>query len=160
MTLRQWVRRNCRGQESSERGSMTLLITGCMAIAVLLILGTIVVTSAQISRVRLLDVADGAALDAADALDSSVYGGGFDGAVRVSDGTVWDSAESYLAAREMPSNVTSWRIEPGTGTPDGESAVVVVSGVVRLPVVGPLVDAVGGSVTITVRGDARAGLVP
>lgn len=160
MTLCQWVRRIRRGQENSEQGSMTLLITGCMAIAVLLILGTVVVTSAQVSRVRLLDVADGAALDAADALDSSVYGGGFDDAVRVSDGTVWDSAESYLAAREMPSNVTSWRIEPGTGTPDGETAVVVVSGVVRLPVVGPLVDAVGGSVTITVRGDARAGLVP
>ena len=139
---------------------MTLLVTGCMAIIVLLVLGTVVATSAQFSRVRLLDVADGAALDAADALDSSVYAGGFDDTVRVSDATVWDAAESYLAVREMPSNVTAWRIESGTGTPDGATAVVVVSGVVRLPVVGPLIDAVGGSVTITARGDARAGLVP
>lgn len=148
-----------RVRRHDEQGSMTLLVIGCMAIAVLLVLGTIVATSAQISRVRLLDVADGAALDAADALDVSVYQGGFGDTVRVSDATVWDAAESYLAVREMPSNVTSWRIEPGTGTPDGSTAVVVVSGVVRLPVVGPLVEAVGGSVTITVRGDARAGLV-
>ena len=49
---------------------MTLLVTGCMAIAVLLILGTVVATSAQLARVRLLDVVDGAALDAADALDT------------------------------------------------------------------------------------------
>lgn len=138
---------------------MTLLVIGCMAIAVLLILGTIVATSAQISRVRLLDVADGAALDAADALDLSVYGGGLGDSVAISDRTVWDSAQAYLAARERPESITSWRIAPGTGTPDGGTAVVVVSGQVRLPVVGPLLEAVGSTVTITVRGDARAGLI-
>lgn len=142
-----------------ERGSMTLLVIGCLSIAVLLILGTVVATTAQINRVRLLDVADGAALDAADAIDMEAYRLGFDDAVRISNGTVWESAESYLAARERPERITSWRIEQGTGTPDGQTAVVIVSGQVRLPVVGPLLEAVGGSVTITVRGDALAGLV-
>lgn len=142
-----------------ERGSMTLLVIGCMSIAVLLILGTVVATTAQINRVRLLDVADGAALDAADAIDLEAYRLGLDDAVRISNGTVWESAESYLSARERPERITSWRIEQGTGTPDGRTAVVVVSGQVRLPVVGALLEAVGGSVTITVRGDARAGLV-
>lgn len=160
MTASGWHPRRTAPRGHEEQGSLTLLVTGCMAIIVLLVLGTIVVTSAQISRVRLLDVADGAALDAADALDSSVYTGGLTDTVRVSDSTVWDAAESYLALREVPTNVTSWQIEAGTGTPDGATAVVVISAVVRLPVVGPLVDAVGGSVTITVRGDARAGLVP
>lgn len=138
---------------------MTLLVIGCMSIAVLLILGAVVVTTAQISRVRLLDVADAAALDAADAIDMEAYRLGLDDAVRVSNGTVWRSAESYLAGRERPDRITSWRIEQGTGTPDGQTAVVIVSGQVRLPVVGPLLESVGGSVTITVRGDARAGLV-
>lgn len=138
---------------------MTLLVTGCMAIAVLLILGTVVATSAQLARVRLLDVADGAALDAADAFDDRAYGVGLGDAVALSGATVWDSAESYLAVRERTGRITWWAVEPGTGTPDGETAVVVISGRVELPVVGPLVEAVGGSVTITVVGSARAGLV-
>lgn len=138
---------------------MTLLVTGCMAIAVLLVLGTVVATSAQLARVRLLDVADGAALDAADALDARAYRSGLGGAVSISGATVWDSAEAYLAVRERPERITWWSIAPGTGTSDGETAVVVVSGQVSLPVVGPLVDAIGGSVTITVTGAARAGLV-
>lgn len=144
---------------AEERGSLTLLVIGCMSIAVLLILGTVVATTAQINRVRLLDVADAAALDAADAIDVEAYRVGFADAVRISDDTVWRSAQSHLADRERPERVTSWRIERGTGTTDGRTAVVVVSGQVRLPVVGPLLEAVGGSVTITVRGAARAGLV-
>lgn len=142
-----------------ERGSMTLLVTGCMTIAVLLILGTIVATSAQLARVQLLDAADGAALDAADALDARAYQRGLDDAVAISDTTVWESATAYLAVRERPSRVTTWTIEAGTGTPDGETAVVVVVGRVELPVVGPLLEAVGSSVTITATGTARAGLV-
>ena len=138
---------------------MTLLVTGCMAIAVLLVLGTVVATSAQLARVRLLDVADGAALDAADALDARAYRDGLHDAVAISGETVWDSAEGYLAVRERPERITWWSIEPGTGTPDGETAVVVVSARVSLTVVGPLVEAIGGSVTITVEGSARAGLV-
>lgn len=138
---------------------MTLLVMGCMAIAVLLVLGTVVATSAQLARVRLLDVADGAALDAADAFDARAYSSGLGDAVAISGATVWDSAETYLAVRERPERVTWWAVEQGTGTPDGETAVVVVSGRVSLPVVGPLVEAIGGSVTITVTGAARAGLV-
>ena len=138
---------------------MTLLVTGCMAIAVLLILGTVVATSAQLARVQLLDVADGAALDAADALDARAYERGLDDAVAVSDATVWESATGYLAGRERPSRVTAWAVQPGTGTPDGETATVVVAGRVELPVVGPLLQAIGRSVTITASGSARAGLV-
>lgn len=142
-----------------ERGGITIFIIGCLLIALVLVLGTVVATSAQIARVRLLDVVDNAALDAADALDRGAYSRGLGDSVAISSATVWDSAEAYLAAIERPSRVTSWRIEPGTGTSDGETAVVIVSGQVELPIVGALLHAVGGSVTITVRGAARAGLV-
>jgi hypothetical protein len=147
------------GPPDRERGSVTLLVVGCMAVAVLLILGTVVATSAQLARVRLLDVVDAAALDAADALDAGAYQRGLGEAVAISDATVWGSAESYLALRERPGRISWWSVQPGTGTPDGVTAVVVVSGRVELPVVGPLVEAVGGSVTISVTGAARAGLV-
>ena len=138
---------------------MTLLVTGCMAIAVLLILGVVVATGAQLARIQLLDVADGAALDAADALDAGVYERGLDGAVAISDATVWESAAGYLAVRDRPARIKTWSVQPGTGTPDGATAVVVVAGRVELPVVGGLLTAMGGSVTITVSGSARAGLV-
>ena len=39
----------------------------------LLIAGTVAVTSAHLARMRLLDLADGAALSAANALDDSAY---------------------------------------------------------------------------------------
>lgn len=138
---------------------MTLLVTGCMAIAVLLILGTVVATSAQLARIQLLDAADGAALDAADALDARAYESGLQDAVAISDATVWESARGYLAVRDRPSRVTAWEIGSGTGTPDGTTAVVVLTGRVELPVVGPLLDSVGSSVTVTVSGSARAGLI-
>lgn len=148
-----------RGGDGAEKGSVTLLVMGCLATAMLLVFGTIVATSAQLARVQLLDVADGAALDAADAFDSGAYTAGFGDAVSISSASVWGSAQSYLGARERPGRVTWWSVEPGTGTPDGETAVVVVSADVSLPVVGPLVEAIGRSITITVTGTARAGLV-
>ena len=54
-------------------GSISLFILGLAVIAMLLIAGAVAVTSAHLSRMRLLDVADGAALSAANALDDSAY---------------------------------------------------------------------------------------
>ena len=142
-----------------EQGSITLLIAGCMAIAMVLILGTIVATSAQLTRVQLLDVADSAALDAADAFDQGAYQRGVDDAVAISNATVWNSAEEYLWAAERPGRVTSWSLVSGTGTRDGQTATVVVAAQVQLPVVGRALSALGGSITITVSGTARAGLI-
>ena len=54
--------RTARGrvqQPGAEEGQVTLLILVFTMVAVLLIMGTVAVTSAQLSRVRLLDAADG-----------------------------------------------------------------------------------------------------
>ena len=56
-----------------ERGSISLFILGAPLVATLLIVGTVALTSAHLSRMRLLDVADGAALSAANALDDTAY---------------------------------------------------------------------------------------
>jgi hypothetical protein len=141
-----------------EAGQVSLLILGFAVIAALLIGGTVAVTSAQVSRMRLLDAADGAALDAADALDAAAYSAGLGSAVTVSDATVRESAQRYLSSRPLPTGVSSWHLGPDTGSPDGETAVVEVVGEARLPMGHRMLTALGGSVTIVVESRARSAL--
>jgi hypothetical protein len=143
---------------NGERGQVTILILGYTVVAILLVMGAAAVTSAQLSRVRLLDAADGAALDAADSLDLGVYDAGLGDAVAVSDATVRDTAAKYLAERPLPPGMNDWVVASGTGSPDGETAVVRLTGEADLPFVGVLLDRLGGSITITVESRARAGL--
>ena len=156
---RRLLARRLRGTApGGEVGQVTLLVLGFAVIAILLICGTVAVTSVQLSRMRLLDAADGAALDAADSLDLSAYRGGLGDAVAVSSGTVQQTAAAYLAERRRPASLDAWALAPGTGSPDGETAVVRVTGRADLPLVGRLLRELGGSVTITVESRARADL--
>jgi Putative Flp pilus-assembly TadE/G-like len=141
-----------------ETGQVTLLVLGFTIVAILLVVGTVAVTSLQLSRMRLLDAADGAALDAADSLDLGAYRGGLGEAVAVNDATVRGTAVQYLAERPRPESMLAWQVAPGTGSPDGQTAVVRISGQADLPLVGGLLDTLGGSVTITVESRARANL--
>ncbi|MDO5503299.1 MAG: hypothetical protein Q4G67_09025 [Actinomycetia bacterium] len=147
------------GRPWDERGSISVLVIGALAVAIALILGAVIATSAQLSRVQLLDVVDAAALDAADAFDQGAYHRGLASAVPLSSATVRESADLYLAARERPARVTGWRVESGTGTPDGQTAVVVIAAEVDLPVVGIFLGAISRTITMTVQGSARADLV-
>jgi hypothetical protein len=135
-----------------------LLVLGFTVVAILLVVGTVAVTSVQLSRMRLLDAADGAALDAADSLDVGAYRQGLSGAVAVSDRTVRRTAIDYLAQRPRPQSLLDWQVAAGTGSPDGETAVVRVTGRARVPLVGGLFESLGGAVTITVESRARADL--
>jgi hypothetical protein len=107
---------------------------------------------------RLLDAADGAALDAADSLDASAYDRGLGKSVPVSDDTVRSTAEAYLAARPLPVGMLQWRVAGGTGSPDGQRAVVRLVGEADLPLVGGVLRGLGGSVTLTVESTARSDL--
>jgi hypothetical protein len=141
-----------------ESGQVTLLILGFTLVAAMLIVGTVAVTSAQLSRVRLLDAADGAALDAADSLDVRAYEQGLDDAVAVNDETVRAAAERYLDERPLPVGMAGWAVAPGTGSPDGETAVVRLVGEADLPLVGGVLRGLGTTVTITVEARARSEL--
>jgi hypothetical protein len=142
-----------------ERGSISLFILGLSLIAMLLVAGAVAVTSAHLSRMRLLDVADGAALSAANALDDSAYDRGVGESVPLSNRSVQERAATYLAGRPRPSSIGQWRLAPGTGTPDGRTAVVVVVGEAELPMIGPALRELGVSVAITVESRARADVV-
>jgi hypothetical protein len=143
---------------SRDSGQVTLLILGFTLVAAMLIVGTVAVTSVQLSRMRLLDAADGAALDAADSLDASAYERGLGAAVPVSDATVRSTAEAYLAERPLPVGMLGWQVASGTGSPDGQSAVVRLVGEAELPLVGGVLRGLGGSVTLTVESTARSDL--
>jgi hypothetical protein len=139
-----------------ESGQISLLILGCAVVVILLIVGTVGVTSVELSRIRLLDAADGAALDAADALDATAYEQGIGRSVPLSDASVRTAAASYLELEPLPTGVLRWRLAPGTGSPDGRSARVRLTAVVEVPLVGGVIQALAGPVTITVESRARA----
>lgn len=132
-----------------------MLILVFSMICIVLICGVIAVTSAHISRMRLLDAADGAALTAANALDDTAYGGGVGDAVPLSDATVQQAAADYVASRPMPASMHSWGLAEGTGTPDGQLAVVRMTCVADIPLVGWML---GDGVEINVVSRARADL--
>ncbi len=143
-----------------EEGSITPFVLGLTVIAMLLIAGTVAVTSAHLSRMRMLDVADGAALSAANALDDSAYAAGVGESVPLSNASVQERAAAYVGSRPRPGSILAWRLAPGTGTPDGRTAVVALTGEAELPMIGPALRELGVSVRISVRSEARADVVP
>lgn len=145
---------------SEERGQISLLILGFAIILISLIVGGIAVTSAQLSRMALYDVADAAALDAADAIDLGAYASGVKDTVPLADLSVRRSAGDYVSRLPLPHGISSWQLLPGTGSPDGRTAVVRMQCDARLPLIGGLVRSLGGHVRITVESRARAGLDP
>ncbi len=142
-----------------EGGSISLYLLGLAVVAMVLVAGTVAVTSAHLARMRLLDVADAAALDAADALDSSAYQQGVGESVPLSAASVRERAAAYVGAVERPPGVVAWRLGPATGTPDGRTAVVALTGEAELPMVGGVLRDLGVSITISVTSRARADLL-
>jgi Flp pilus assembly protein TadG len=142
-----------------ERGQISLLILGFTVVALMLIVGGVDVTAVQLARTRLLDAADSAALDASDALDNgSAYGNGLRVSVDVSTDSVRRSAAQYLAVQPRRHGISSWALVDGTGSPDGQTAVIRLRGTAEIPIAANIVAAFGGSVDITVESRARSAI--
>jgi hypothetical protein len=145
--------------KQGERGQISLLVIGFTIIALMLIVGGVDVTAANLARTRLLDAADAAALDASDAVDiGSAYRGGLKTAVSITDRSVRQSAAEYLAVEPRPHGISSWSLSEGTGSPDGQTSVVRLQGTADIPIGASILSAFGGSVKITVESRARSGL--
>ena len=157
--LRPGWARSAAGRLRGDDGQLSVLILGLTVIAMTLIIGGLAVTSVQISRMRLLDAADAAALAATDEGAEQAYSGGLDDTLPLTDVLVHSAAQGHLAGRERPHGLDSWSVAGGTGSPDGRTAVVLLRGEADLPLVGGLLSSLGGSVTITVESRARADLV-
>jgi|GEM_PF-397547 len=122
-----------RARAADDDGQVLLLALVYGLIAVLLVLVVVAASAVHLDRKRLLALADAAALDAADALDEPAYfeaterAEGID-AVPVTDASVQTSVAAYLQRQDAPSRFTDLSVDVGaTGTPDGTTAVVVLT---------------------------------
>lgn len=150
-----------RSPARAESGQISILLLGLVVLCLVIVMGVVGVTSVQLSRIHVLDAADAAALDASDAASlDRAYAEGVGSGVPLTDASVVAAATAHLAERERPSRLSAWQVAPGTGTPDGRTAVVVIRGTARIPVVSPVLESLGGSVTVTMTSTARSDLVP
>ena len=156
-----WMRRGFSARPRGERGQISVLIVGLFVIAALLVFGGIDVTAAQLARIRLIDTADAAVLDAADALDETgAYERGLTHSVAVSSATVKQSARSFAVARGELEGIRAWSVNDTTRAEGSETAVVVLDAIVDLPMTGGVLAALGQSVSLQVQSRARAPLQP
>ncbi|EMY34759.1 hypothetical protein D477_007903 [Arthrobacter crystallopoietes BAB-32] len=114
------------------------------------------VSTVYIERKKLLSVADGAALAAADTFTLADVEAG-DGAPvpRLSDGAVQSAVGRYLTETGAAGRFNGLVVSRGTGSPESRTAHVVLGAVVHPPIVNFLVPE---GVPITVSSDARSEL--
>lgn len=140
----------------TEKGQIGIFVLGMCVLVLSLVIGIVDVTAVQRARVRLYDVCDAAALDAADALsEGAAYRDGVRARLPVTAVAVREQAGHHLAAAARPDGISSWRMEPGTGTNDGESATVVLTGTVDVPLGASLVASAFGRIFVTVSSTAE-----
>jgi len=147
-----------RAVHDDESGQSTLLSIGFGVLALVLVLVVVAASSVYLERKQLLALADGAAADAADAIDYELYydaGGSGDG-LPVSDASIHESVERYLGSSVAAGGFRGLQVGSSTGTTDGRTAHVTLSAIAR-PVVVPWVLAPwADGFAITVTSSARA----
>lgn len=155
-------RRWSRARVSGDDGQITILALGFALVAFVLVAVVADAAAVHLARTQLTDVAEAAALDAADALADSAYregvGDGAGAAVPVTDASVRAQAERYLGTYQPTSRLDAVRLTSGTGTTDGQSATVSLAGRARLPIAAFVVASWSGGVTVTATATARAPL--
>ncbi|GLB66882.1 pilus assembly protein TadG-related protein [Arthrobacter mangrovi] len=139
-----------------EEGQVAVLIIGFVAISLLILTVVMAASSVYIERKKLLSVADGAAVAAADTFTLADVETGEGGPVpRLSDGAVHSAVQRYLAETGAAGRFSGLAISGGTGSPESRTAHVELSAVVHPPMVNFLVP---DGVPITVFSDARSEL--
>jgi Flp pilus assembly protein TadG len=162
--------RRSRRRLRDDDGQVLLLTLLYVVLAMSLVVVVIDATAVHLARTQLLDAADAAALDAADSIDvASTYGqaddastGGQPGQPRhlvLTDASVRREVDAYVSTYEPPTRVDGVIDAHGTGSKDGRSATVVLTGSVRLPLVGAVVQGWTDGISVTVRSTAIAPVV-
>ncbi|MFJ6002718.1 pilus assembly protein TadG-related protein [Arthrobacter sp. NPDC092385] len=141
-----------------EDGQVGVLVIGYLLVSLLVVTVVLAVSAVYIEHKKLLSAADGAALAAADnySIDVAV---GAEGTTTplptLQDSGVEESTAGYLTATGADTRFEQLSIDPETGAPDGRTARVVLTAVVRPPIVNFLVPA---GIPIVAQADARAEL--
>lgn len=150
-------RRLAAVRAGGDDGQVVLLVIAYSTIAIALVLTVVSASQVHLERKRLLEAADAAALDAADEIAEDVYfgGGAEPGSVPVSDRSVRDAVEGYLDDRRAWTEFDDLAVAPGTGTPDGRTAVVTLRATVEPPLIGWALEAWSDGVQLQVTSRAR-----
>lgn len=142
-----------QGRRSSEDGQLMVLIVGFVLVALLVATVVVAASSVYLEHKKLLSMADGASMAAADSftlgqLESS---SGTPTAI-LSAGRVRSAAADYLSRNSAYGRFSDLAVAPETGSPDGSTAVVVLSAAVHPPIVNFLVpDGIWIEATSTAR---------
>jgi hypothetical protein len=145
-----------------DRGQVMLLILVYCLIALALVMVVGSATAVHLVRHRLLVVADGAALDAADALDRQGFYAASGGAgtptavVPLTDESVRAAATEFLASSPAAQRFSGLGIDEPTGTPDGATAEVSLVAVAPVPLIGAVTGTWTRGITVRVTARARA----
>jgi hypothetical protein len=147
-----------------DAGQISLLVIGYCTIALGLLSVVASASAVHLERKRLMEVADSAALDAADALDSPLYYGGGAGVgppgtgVPLTDASVHASVGAYLRLRGAAAEFEDLSVSEPTGTPDGSTAEVTLVARVRLPLVSAALESYGDGIVLRASARARTDL--
>lgn len=140
-------------QEPNQDGQLMVMILGYVLLALLLATVVIGISSVYLEHKRLLSLADGASLAAADSytLGEVSTQGGRPSAV-LNPARVRNVAADFVARSPASQRFSGLAVTGTTGTPDGSTAVVVLTAAVHPPVVNFLIpDGIRIEATSTAR---------
>lgn len=143
---------------SSERedGQVMVMVIGYLLLTLLMITVVLGASAVYLDRQKLLSVADGAALTAADTYGLAEPLPGATAPVpELNPATVRSTVQEYLDLTGADARFAGLAVDPATGAPDSRTARVVLTAVVHPPVVNFLVP---DGIPILVTADARSEL--
>lgn len=138
-----------------DAGQIVPLLIGYVLVALLLVVVVLDVTAVHLQRQRLYGLADAAALDAADALDTTRFyrAGVRTAVVPATDSGVRAGVRAYLD--DAPTRLRDVAVGEPTGW-DGEAVSVTLTGTATLPLVDDVVGRWARGVPLRVTSRARA----
>ncbi|MGR0159529.1 pilus assembly protein TadG-related protein [Paenarthrobacter nitroguajacolicus] len=140
---------------SGEDGQITVLIVGFVLLSLLLASVVMAASAVYLEQKKLLSLADGAALAAADSYTVGDIAGGSIPSPSLVDARVLAATGSYLDASNAFSQHDHLAVAAGTGSEPGGTAVVVLTAVAHPPVVSFLLP---DGIRIEARSTARSRL--
>lgn len=124
------------GRPEQDEGQMIVMIIGFVLLALLVVTVVIGISSVYLEHKRLLSLADGASLAAADSYTlGEVAGEGESPSAVLGSERVRSVAADFVARSPSSARFGALAVTGATGSPDGSTAVVVLSSVVHPPVV-------------------------
>jgi uncharacterized membrane protein len=141
------------GKRADEEGQMIVLIIGYVLLALLVTTMVVGISSVYLEHKRLLSLADGASLAAADSYTLGEVGTAGGGpSATLNSARVRNVASDFISRTPASQRFDELTVASATGTPDGSTAVVVLSAAVHPPVVNFLIpDGIRIEATSTAR---------